>query len=169
MTIVPVEEGRNQAARVAAWSEVNDVRLFDSKAELRRVPEAHRLRYDLESDVTMQYIEDDDGLVVTGEYKISVNEAPDDAESDPVEDDANEAQSCYELTFTMAALFTVTVPDGVEPLSEMELNAFARTTGHFALHPYAREFVADMTGRAGLPPLHIGMLKLHLDAPNGDS
>ena len=30
----------------------------------------------------------------------------------------------------------------------------------------AREFVADMTGRMGLPQLHIGMMKLHLEGPN---
>ena len=69
----------------------------------------------------------------------------------------------------MSTLYVVTErSDDTEPLTEGELDAFSNTTGQFALHPYAREFIADLTGRMRLSPLHIGMLKLHLDRRSED-
>lgn len=163
MTSVPVDEVRNRALRVAAWSEVNDVRLFESSSKLKQMPETHHLKYDMHSDVSMQYVEDEGGLIVTGDYSIIIREAEGEVPSSESDD---EVEPVYELTFQLAALFDIDVPEGAEPLSHEELDSFARTTGQFALHPYAREFVAEMTGRAGLPALHVGMLKIHLDGPN---
>lgn len=163
MTTVPVDEIRSRAARVAAWSEVNDVRLFQVEAKLNALPDSEQLSYHMDSDVTMQYLQDQDGLIVTGDYTITI-QAADASPADPAEGNDDEQEPLYRLAFQLAALFTVDVPsDSHDPLEEDELDAFARTTGQFALHPYARELVADMTARAGLPPLHIGMLKIHLD------
>ena len=54
MTAVSVDAVRNRALRVAAWSEVNDVRLFTATATLSQMPETSSLKYDMDSDVTMQ-------------------------------------------------------------------------------------------------------------------
>lgn len=35
--------------------------------------------------------------------------------------------------------------------------------GQFALHPYAREYIYDVTGRLGLPPLTVGVLTMPYD------
>lgn len=164
MTQVAIDELRNRALRVGAWSEVRDVRLFKVTSELAELPdESVGLSYSLNSDISMQYLTDDGGLIVTGEYTVLVREGSVES-TDGAEWD--EQKTVLELAFTMAALFAVDAPEGQEPLEEDELDAFAKTTGQFALHPYAREFVADMTGRMGLPQLHIGMMKLHLDGPN---
>lgn len=161
-TQVPLDEVRSLALRVAAWSEVRDVRLFKVTSQLNGLPDqAETLSYGLSSDVSVQYLEEDVGIIVTGEYEVTIREGT--VESSEDEEDQNVV---LELSFTMAALFGVTVPEGAEVLRPAELDAFAKTTGQFALHPYAREFVADLTGRMGLPQLHIGMLKLHLDGPN---
>lgn len=43
-------------------------------------------------------------------------------------------------------------------LGEEELTAYAATTGRFALYPYIREYVYDLTGRLALPPLTLEIL-----------
>lgn len=42
--------------------------------------------------------------------------------------------------------------------TEEELTAYAATTGRFALYPYIREYVYDLTGRLALPPLTLEIL-----------
>lgn len=175
MTRVPVDDLRNRALRVAAASEVNDVRLFQVNASLNALPESGPLHYDMDSEVTFQYLPEQSVFIVNSQYTIVVGEnVPDGDEKAPStgtqqpEAEEPEALPNYSLSFLLAALFTVTSPEGGADFAEDELDAFARTTGQFALHPYAREFVAEMTGRSGLPTLHVGMLKLHLDAPNDE-
>ena len=51
------------------------------------------------------------------------------------------------------------IGDDKLPNSE-ELNAYAISTGQYALYPYAREYISDLTMRLGLPPLTIGVLKI---------
>lgn len=115
----------------------------------------------------MQFLPEDDGLIVTSDYTVSMREVEElnDAGGHEDKDDT----PIYELTFRLAALFTINIPADATPLDEAELDAFAKTTGQFALHPYAREFIAQMTGRAGLPPLHVGPLKLRLDESSVDA
>ncbi len=163
---VSVGDLRRKALRVGAWSEVNDVRVFRASSELVRMPvETGHFRYDMGSGVTMQYLEQDASIIVTSDYSVSIREnaaeAADDGDAD--------REPFYQLTFTLAALFIISVPNDAEPLGQDELDAFARSTGQFAIHPYAREFIADMTGRAGLPALHVGLLKIHLDASDEDN
>lgn len=162
MTAAPtLDEVRAKAARVAAWSEVNDVRLFKASCDLARMPEAGRYRYEMDAAVKVQFLPDDDGVIVTSDYTVSISEVEESTDAGGDED--NDGAPIYELTFRLAALFTISIPADATPLDEAELDAFAKTTGQFALHPYAREFIAQMTGRAGLPPLHVGLLKLRLD------
>jgi preprotein translocase subunit SecB len=164
MTQVPVDDLRNRALRVAARAEIEDVRLFEVKSNVVELPDRPTgLSYTMASDVQVQYLPEEDGLIAAGEYKVTIREAEQDTTDDAVSDDP---KTILDLEFTMAMLFSVEVREGDEPFTETELDAFAKTTGQFALHPYARELVADLTGRMGLPQLHIGMLKLHLDAPN---
>lgn len=44
-----------------------------------------------------------------------------------------------------------------EPFTESELAAFGHTTRQFALYPSARELVAVVTSRLGLPTLTMGV------------
>lgn len=165
LTVVPLDDLRNKALRVAARSEIRDVRLFAVTASFEDMPdEEAAYTYSLDSDVAMQHFPQEGGLIVNGEYQLMVRQR--DSELKAVATEAGEGlKTVLDLQFTMAALFVVEEPDEHEALQQEELDAFAKTTGQFALHPYAREFIADITGRMGLPQLHIGTLKLHLDAP----
>lgn len=164
MTQVPVDELRNRALRVAARAEIEDVRLFEVKSNFVELPaNPTGFSYIVASDVRVTYLAEENGLIAAGEFQVTVREAEEDA-PDGAEQDG--PKTVLDLGFTMAVLFSVDVREGDKPFTETELDAFAKTTGQFALHPYAREFIADMTSRMGLPQLHIGMLKLHLDAPN---
>lgn len=164
MTQVPVDELRKRALRVAARAEIEDVRLFEIKSNFVELPDKPAgLSYNMASDVRVEYLPEEDGLIAAGEYHVTVREAETD---DPDEAESDDPKTFLDLGFTMAVLFSVDVREGDKPFTETELDAFAKTTGQFALHPYARELVADLTSRMGLPQLHIGMLKLHLDAPN---
>lgn len=157
-TAPTLDEVRTKAARVAAWSEVNDVRLFKATCDLVRMPDSGPYRYDMDADVSVQFLPEDGGLIVTSDYTLSICEG-----GAPSDDEDGDGDSFYELTFRLAALFNMNIPVDATPLDEAELDAFAKTTGQFALHPYARDFIAQMTGRAGLPSLHVGLLKLRLD------
>ena len=57
---------------------------------------------------------------------------------------------------------------GDEPVAADEMQAYAATTGQFVLHPFARQYIYDMTGRLGLPPLTVGVLRQTYD-PDRDA
>ncbi len=70
------------------------------------------------------------------------------------------------IAFVYAGLFVLDIDqDEDEPTAE-ELAAYASTTGHFALYPYVREFVQDLTGRLAFPPLTLRVLRLDLPKPS---
>ena len=81
--------------------------------------------------------------------------------SDPAE---AESEAVATIGFKLNALFTVEHEPDDEPFSE---SAFGQTTGQFAHYPYARELVANATGRMGLTPLHMGVMRLHLETRDG--
>ncbi|MFL6128831.1 MAG: hypothetical protein ACJ73E_07180 [Mycobacteriales bacterium] len=72
-----------------------------------------------------------------------------DAQSDEqVEDTSEQADpSIADVSFEMAALFDLEMRDGDEALRDEELGA------------YAREYIYDVTGRLGLPPLTLQVLR----------
>lgn len=159
-----VSEERSTAARVAGCAELRDVRLFGVEAGLDTPPGDGSLSYTLGNRIEFQTLgEPVETVIVTGRYELQVLESTGEG------DDEEEPTTVTELEFTLAALFQVPEPsdDNPEPFADEEFEAFAATTGQFALYPYAREFIADMTGRMGLPPLHIGTLRLQLDSREG--
>lgn len=162
-----LEEERSLAARVAGSANLQDVRLFGAAAHLERPVFNGSLSYSLSSDISVQAVGEPTGsVVVTGDYKVTVTRSE---ALDSDDEDEMDPEVIGELSFTLAALFTIaTQPEGIEPFEEEEYEAFGGTTGQFALYPYAREFISDMTGRMGLPPLHIGTLQLQLDSRTGD-
>jgi preprotein translocase subunit SecB len=44
-----------------------------------------------------------------------------------------------------------------------EIEAFGSTTVLFTIHPYVRELVANISARAGLPPIMLGAMRLPLE------
>jgi hypothetical protein len=154
-----VQHERQIAARVAGCADLQDVRLFGVAANLETPVIDGGLSYSFSSNVTYQTLgEPIASLVVNGAYEVTVRSTDSDAEDQNPTDIAD-------ISFTLAALFTIPERDGGDdPFADDEFEGFAATTGQFALHPYAREFISDLTSRMGLPPLHIGTLRLELDS-----
>lgn len=48
-------------------------------------------------------------------------------------------------------------------LDQADIDAFGSTTAVLTLHPYMRELLADMSGRAGLPPIILGTMRVRAD------
>lgn len=145
------------AARLAAIADIRDVRLMKTAAEIFNLPaSASYLVYELDSASAVEYEPGSASFVVRGTYKVSIS-----ASSSPdVGTPASELpEDVARIEFEQAALFTIDM-QGHSPPEADELNAYAVSTGQFALYPYAREYIADMTMRLGLPPLTVGVLRV---------
>lgn len=177
---------RLAAARVSACVNLLDVRLWSFHGELESFHDETRARlsYRFRSDVAVQHSDENAMVIVLGSYTLAMRALtvdddihepsgdvgeglPADAGAD--EDDTNQSSGVEDVAsveFQLHALFEVdAVPD--ERFTDDELDAFGKTTGQFALYPYARELVANMTGRMGLPPLHLGVMRLDLESRDG--
>jgi hypothetical protein len=165
-------QAQKAAARIAARANIRDVRLLRSEVALERVPQAENLAYELSAEVSVEY---DDGpepspfFVLRIAYRVvieemtqpspAVGEASATNDVEPGADDSEE-ELLADLKFELAAFFSLRMRKDDGPPTAAELQAYADTTGRFALHPYAREYIHDITGRLGLPPLTVGVMRL---------
>lgn len=158
-----VDSKRELAARVAGQAELRDIQVFKLGAELIEHPAPGvALDYNLDSDPRCITPDDSNALIVEVSYDLVIRQ-PLTQSGD--EDDESEAEhkDVARIELLLGALFDLPAhPDGL-PYGEDEFRAFADTSGQFALYPYARQAVTDMTTRLALPPLVLGMLKLDLD------
>jgi Preprotein translocase subunit SecB len=163
-----LEAERSLAARAAACCDLEDIRLFSANAVLESPAFEGDLSYSVESKMSYQTLEDPvRNVVVTGEYEVAVFDSP--STEDEGGEGTSEPSTIAKIDFSLAALFAVSsVGEGQELLRDEEYEAFAATTGQFALYPYAREFVADVTSRMGLPTLHVRALRIELDSRTGE-
>jgi preprotein translocase subunit SecB len=168
---VSLDSARSEAARVAARVDLRDIRVWELSSELKSVPDDRdsQLRYTLHADVNVQHSAESPILLVLGTYRVDFETvSPRDAGDEEAEPESDNEVEVASVGFKLNALFEVEEEPADEPFSESELSAFGETTGRFALYPYARELIADVTGRMGLPPLHLGVMKLRLDSRTGD-
>jgi hypothetical protein len=166
--MVHLDDTRSLAAAVAARCELRDVRLFQVEATLHRLPTGQgHLSYSFDAEIDVQHVPETSSLIVDGTYRLTVTTLNEEdgrpGEQGATEDDH---ESVAQLNFQLAALYALDSTEQHAGFPEQELDAFGKTTGLLALHPYAREFVATMTGRMGLPPLHLGTLHIPLDKRN---
>lgn len=165
---VSLDSARSEAARVAACVDLRDIRVFGLAADLATIPDddSSKMSYTFHSDLDVQYDKDQSLLIVFGNYELDVTAVSTVAQDDDVEaDDPTEVAT---MKFNLNALFEVERTPDDDNFTESELTAFGETTGQFALYPYARELVANITGRMGLPALHMGVMRLHLDSRTGE-
>lgn len=146
-----IEEHRQLAARVAGQAEIIDIQVFKLTAELLLQPKpGEGLRYDLQQSV--KYSQPSKTLLVAeGTYELEIWQ----------QIEADERSSLATVSLVAGALYQL--PDDERSYSDEELQAFAETTGQFALYPFVRQQVYDLTGRIGLPPLVLGVLRMGLD------
>lgn len=158
-----LDEVRAEAARVAAFADLRDVRMWGIDADLKNTALIGNLSYELVSDIQVQDGGEEPFLLVHGTYNIVLNvlNAPENPDDEPAV-----AGELARIGLRLTAFFSLDErPD--DAFSENELNAFGQTTGQFALFPYVRELVASTTGRMGLPPLHLGVMRLSLESRDG--
>lgn len=160
-----LETARSLAARVAARAELIDVRLFGSQVGFRRLPDPSRqLSWSLEIEPAPEFEPGAANFVIHCDYTLTVREVGTGSAA-PVDDD----DEILEMTFRYGALYQVELRDGDEPVREDEMRGFAIATGAFALYPYARGYIHDVTGRLGLPVLTIGVYRVPVAAPQATS
>jgi hypothetical protein len=155
---------QRQAARLAAKADIRDVRLMSTCAKIAGLPGADSvLTYNLDSDANVEYEPGTSSFVVRSTYRLFI--APADPAGRPPTSPVDSAIANIE--FEQAALFIINGfgQDDLPPTAD-ELRAYAVTTGQFAIHPYAREYIYDVTGRLGLPPLTVGVLMMPWNEAN---
>lgn len=154
------------ASGVAARSQIRDIRLLRTEAAVHSVPDPSRgLTYDLEFEPAVDADpENTSAFVVRIACRLNINNLADaDDTAAPSDEVADEPVATAD--FEYAALFDYQVREGEEAPAEEELAAYATTTGRFALYPYIREYIYDLTGRLALPPLTIEVLSRPLPGP----
>lgn len=150
-------EDRLSAGAVAGRSEIEDVRLLKAQVEAPEFADPDKpLQFQFTSTPSAHYEDGADAFVISVEYELSVSQ---DGSSDA--EDADEV-IVASINFTFAALYSKPIEDS---FADEALEAFAKTTGSFAVYPYAREYVQDVTGRLGLPPLTLGLFKIDPESP----
>lgn len=158
-----VDSKRELAARVAGQAELRDIQVFKLVAELMEHPASGvALDYDLDTDPRCVTPDESNALIVEVSYDLLIRQPLE--RGDEADDQSDvENRDVARIELLLAALFDLPAhPDG-RPYGEDEFRAFADTSGQFALYPYARQAITDMTTRLALPPLVLGMLKLDLD------
>lgn len=164
-----LDAARSEAARVAACVDLRDIRVWGLKADLATVPDERetRLSYSFNADLQVQYNREDSILIVLGTYALGIKSVSSSQDAEVGVPDEIDGTEVATINFRLNALFEVEREPEDEPFDESELTAFGQTTGQFALYPYARELIADVTGRMGLPRLHMGVMRLSLDSRDG--
>lgn len=143
------EEKRILAGRIAGHASLENVRILKSNFELSAIPDRTESGVDVNQAVQIggAYDPDDEILQITGDFSIKMTQVADE-----------EFIEISSLSFSVLGIFSV--PDDSQELSDEAIEAFATTSGLFALYPFAREYVQSVTVRMGLPPLTLDLIKI---------
>lgn len=169
--MVELDDLRSLAARVAAHADLQQVRLFNIDGTLDQIPsESDAFGYTFDTDLEVQHVIETQSLIVDATFTLVVDIARpgDDADTEAEAANRPDDEHLVRLSFQLAALYLLPDYQGTEPFPDEELDAFGKTTGRLALYPYARELVSNMTGRMGLPALHLATARIPLDKRNLD-
>ena len=155
---IDIHAARKVAARLAGRANLEDLRLFSTSAELSRFPrEGRPLTYTFDGNGSVDYDLGDDAFVAYYDYVLTITEV--DEGDAPTEEEAG-PDDVATIAFRMGGLVSIDVHDLDRPFTEDEVQAYVVTTVQFALYPFAREYIYDVTGRLGLPALTIGVMKV---------
>lgn len=149
LNVTDQDELRVQAGRIAGNANLRDIRLTRSQVCLNYVPDP-AAKFDVELEVSPEAVAtptQPDGkglLLVNCGFDVKIN------------DGGNRETPVATIDCEFTAAFAHSPPDDTE---DGELEAFANTTGAFAIYPYAREYISDATRRLGLPTLVLDLFK----------
>lgn len=149
-------EARRLAARVGGRAELVDVRTRRLSAVLN-TPVARNQRLSYNFNTELRYGREEQVFFVEAQYTLNAYQSP--ASEDR---DADDDAPFVELSFELFAVYDLPSPESTD-FTDEELQAFTNTTAQFALYPFAREVVHQLTHRLGVPPLTLGTLRIPLD------
>lgn len=122
---------RAVAARVAARTQLRDVRMVSSEFSLSGEPSGDgQLSYNLAVEPTVHPADDGSMFMVSCTYKVGLVERDTTADNDEAAETPREIAA---IEFIMAAMFELTLREGDAPASESELSAYGHTTGALAV------------------------------------
>jgi hypothetical protein len=142
---VDAPKERILAARVGAGTDLLDLRIRRIQAELYRPAAEGPFGFTL--DVKPSLSRADKLAVYSLEYEFSSKDSDD--------------QLVLEGTVELSVLYQLPVD---RELSDDELTAFGQVSVLFTAYPYLREILHSLTGRMGLPPLILDVMRSPLDA-----
>lgn len=160
-----IEDKRAVAARLAGATELRDIQVFRIGAELTKQPDhGQRLHYGMSTALAATQVDHEMVLAVEATTTVDMwqsadGESPAGGSGDV--DDSDGRTQIATIRLVMGTLFSV-AGDAFD-YKEDELQAFAETTAQFAMFPFLRQQVHDLTSRLGLPALVLPMLKMGLD------
>jgi hypothetical protein len=141
-------------------ADIRNVRMMKTSAQIVRLPtDDPFLAYDLDSQAEVEYEPGAQSFVVRSIHRLAIMSGG--SADEPHTPDT--ATSVANIECEHAALFVLSLSEGDAPPTADELTAYAVSTGQFALYPYVREYIYNVTGRLGLPPLTLGVLKAPID------
>lgn len=143
-------EQRRLAARVGGSADLLDLRIRRINAELHRPTAEGPFSFNL--TVSPSVSRADDKLAV---YSLAYEFSSKDSHEQLVLDGAVELSVLYQLA-----------PDS--DVSDQELAAFGQVSVLFTAYPYLREILHSLTGRMGLPPLILDVMRSPLDEEIGE-
>ncbi|UUX60194.1 protein-export chaperone SecB [Glutamicibacter halophytocola] len=143
---------RQVAARLAAHAEMIDVRMVQASFEHQEFPDPGTIDYELHISPEARMDDSSSALVTSAKFIVDMKQ-----------DSDGETIDIAHIEFVFAGMYKMIDKIHVE---DEEVKAFANTTGVFALYPYAREYVQDVTSRLGLPSLTLGLYKIPTDGPD---
>jgi preprotein translocase subunit SecB len=143
------DRGRQLASRVGAGLELLDLRLRRVDAELHQPASDGPFQFTLDVKPSVSQVDD---LVA---YDLTYEFASMDDEGELVFDGTIELSVLYQIS-------------GGNTFSDDELAAFGRLSVLFIAYPYLRELLHSLTGRMGLPPLILDVMRAPADEEDAE-
>lgn len=137
-------------AAVVPRLNMRDIRLVRISAALKAVPQPQsQTVVDLKHDVKTERANDGNVFVARVQFKLKVSTAEESGEFMGID-------SVFQLWYEV---------DEPETVNDDELAAFAEINAVHTAWPYLRELVHSVTGRMGLQPMTVPLLKIRREEP----
>jgi preprotein translocase subunit SecB len=150
MDATPALEG---AARVASVVHLRDIRLIELDFELHPIQSTGT--FDVRLGADARFHQDEDALIYTVAFDVSAH-----VSTDPEADALFSCHVGYLVDYEIVA---------IEDVSDEAYEMFGRVSAVFSTYPYVREVVQSMTGRAGLDPLVLDVIRSPLSLIPGQT
>ena len=134
--------------------QIRDIRLINCNCDQRPAASAGKKSYDIATSTDVQLDKDNGSVIVVAKFHF----------------EASTEKQSQKPVLTIDASFVLTYHiDNFEGLTQAGFEQFANLNGIYNAWPYWREFVQNMVGRMGLPPLTIPVFRIVETSPKTKS